>query len=67
MIDCALYGGIQKAFDGRVKGVERNQSTNAQIGDRFGGMLKGIEHGALTHGEMQSGRPGLTNRFKHFL
>ena len=67
LFDGAFDGGIEKAVDGRVEVVQRDQHADRLLGVAFGSGLEGIQHGTLAARQVQASGASLADRFENLL
>ena len=67
LVDGALDGGVQKAFDGRVKVVQRHQDVGVFVAVEQCRCLESVQHGALAFGQVAPGGPHFADGLKDFL
>ena len=67
MVDGALDGCIEEAFDGAVEAVHGNQRAERFLRNGHGCHLEGIEHGTLAVGQVRPGGTDLADFLEDLL
>ncbi|MCY1286006.1 hypothetical protein D9M69_383460 [compost metagenome] len=67
LVDSALDGSVEEAFHRTVEAVQGHQSANVFVGNRQRRHLEGIEHRALTVGQMRASGTDLADFLEDLL